>query len=61
MEVDWLDQQRNITQLLEFMVSRGQVAIAGRIGNDRLWDLAERAYPEVPVIPVDEALRIRNE
>ena len=31
---------RNVTQLLEFMVLRGEVAIAGRQGNDRLWDLA---------------------
>ncbi|HXL91485.1 MAG TPA: crosslink repair DNA glycosylase YcaQ family protein [Streptosporangiaceae bacterium] len=52
---------RNVTQLLEFMVSRGEVAIAGRKGNDRLWDLTERVYPDAPVIPVDEALRIRNE
>jgi uncharacterized protein YcaQ len=52
---------RNVTQLLEFMVVRGEVAITGRQGNDRLWDLAERVYPEVPVTPADEALRIRNE
>jgi uncharacterized protein len=52
---------RNVTQLLEFMVSRGEVAIAGRKGNDRLWDLAERLYPDAPVIPVNEALRIRNQ
>src|SRR6202453_5217552 len=42
---------RNVTQLLEFMVSRGEVAIAGRKGNDRLWDLTERVYPDAPVIP----------
>jgi uncharacterized protein YcaQ len=52
---------RNVTQLLEFMVLRGEVAIAGRRGRDRLWDLAARVYPDDPVIPVDEALRIRNE
>ena len=33
---------RNVTQLLEFMVGRGEVAIAGRRGGDRLWDLAAR-------------------
>lgn len=37
----WTDY-RNVTMLLEFMVSRGEVAIAGRRGADRLWDLAER-------------------
>jgi len=52
---------RNVAQLLEFMVLRGEVAIAGRRGGDRLWDLATRVYPDDPVIPADEALRIRNE
>jgi uncharacterized protein len=52
---------RNVTQLLEFMVLRGEVAIAGRRGGDRLWDLAERVYPDDPVVPADEARRIRNE
>ncbi|MGN9804392.1 hypothetical protein [Micromonospora sp. L32] len=36
---------RNVTQLLEFMVRRGEVAVAGRKGRDRLWDLAARVYP----------------
>jgi uncharacterized protein YcaQ len=52
---------RNVTQLLEFMVLRGEVAIAGRRGAERLWDLATRVYPDDPVVPVDEALRTRNE
>jgi hypothetical protein len=52
---------RNVTQLLEQMVRRGEVAIAGRLGRERLWDLAERVYPDDPVVPAEEALRIRNE
>jgi uncharacterized protein len=52
---------RNVTQMLEFMVGRGEVAIAGRKGRDRLWDLADRVYPDDLVLPMDEALRIRNE
>jgi uncharacterized protein len=52
---------RNVTQVLEFMVQRGDVAIAGRSGSDRLWDLAARVYPDDLVVPADEALRIRNE
>ncbi len=52
---------RNVTQLLEHMVLRGEVAIAGRRAGDRLWDLAARIYPDDPVVPRDEALRIRNE
>jgi len=52
---------RNVSQLLEFMVVRGEVAVAGRSGGDRLWDLAERVYPDDPVVPAQEARRIRNE
>jgi uncharacterized protein len=52
---------RNVTQLLEFMVLRGEVAIAGRRGGDRLWDLAARVYPDDPVVPAAEARRIRDQ
>jgi uncharacterized protein YcaQ len=52
---------RNVSQLLEFMVRRGEVAVAGRDGRERLWDLASRVYPEVPAVPADEALRARDE
>jgi hypothetical protein len=52
---------RNVTQLLESMVLRGEVAVAGRRGGDRLWDLAARVYPDEPAVPAGEALRIRNE
>jgi len=52
---------RNVTQMLEFMVLRGEVAVAGRRGGDRLWDLAARVYPDEPAVPADGALRIRNE
>jgi hypothetical protein len=52
---------KNITRMLEFLVARGEVAVAGRQGRDRLWDLAERVYPDDPVVPADGALRHRNE
>jgi uncharacterized protein len=51
---------KNITKLLDFMVARGEVAVAGRKGRERLWDLAERVYPDHPVVPVDEAVRERD-
>ncbi len=52
---------RNVNQMLEFLWSRGMVAVAGRDGKQRLWDLAERIYPTgVTPIPVEEALRIRD-
>jgi uncharacterized protein len=56
----WTDN-RNVIQLLGFMVLRGEVAVAGRKGRERLWDLATRVYPDDPVIPLDEARRVRNE
>jgi uncharacterized protein YcaQ len=56
----WNDN-RNVAMMLEFMVSRGEVATAGRRGRDRLWDLAARVYPDDAVVPVGEALRLRNE
>jgi uncharacterized protein len=56
----WTNNQ-NVTKLLDFMVASGQVAIAGRKGRERLWDLAARVYPDSPVVPTDEALRVRNE
>jgi uncharacterized protein YcaQ len=52
---------RNVTQLLEIMAGRGEVAVAGRSGRERLWDLAQRVYPDAPVPPLDEALRRRDE
>ncbi|WP_406053260.1 DNA glycosylase AlkZ-like family protein [Kribbella sp. NBC_00889] len=51
---------RNVSQMLEFMLQRGEVAIAGRDGRDRLWDLATRVYPDEPAIPIEEARRIRD-
>ncbi|HEY1669812.1 MAG TPA: crosslink repair DNA glycosylase YcaQ family protein [Trebonia sp.] len=51
---------KNVTRLLEFMVSRGEVAVAGRRGRERLWDLAERVYPDHSVLPPAEAERERN-
>ena len=54
--------KRNVTQMLEFLAMRGEVAIAGRAGRERLWDLPERVYPaDVTIPPVDDALRVRNE
>lgn len=51
---------KNITRLLEFMVSRGEVAVAGRKRRERLWDLAERVYPSQPPLPPAEAARERD-
>ena len=53
---------RNVTQMLEFLAVRGEIAIAGRSGRERLWDLPERVYPAKVEIPsVEEAERRKNE
>jgi hypothetical protein len=52
---------RNVTQMLELLARRGEVAITRRIGRERVWDLAERVYPANVAVPsVDEASRTRD-
>ena len=65
-EVSWQStgwtNARNVTQMLEFLAARGVVAVAGRRGKERLWDLPERIYPAgTTAVPIDEAWKIRNE
>ncbi|KQX05585.1 MULTISPECIES: DNA glycosylase AlkZ-like family protein [unclassified Leifsonia] len=53
---------RNVTQMLEYLVSRGEIAVSARRGRERIFDLAERVYPSGgETIPADEAISIRNE
>ena len=55
-------KNRNVTQMLEFLMMRGEIAIAGRVRRERLWDVAERVYPpDVHVPSAEEARQIRNE
>ncbi len=53
------DANRNVTMLLEALSTRGKVAIAGREGRDRLWDVADRVYPSLTPVPLEEARRER--
>jgi uncharacterized protein len=54
--------EKNVTRMLGFMEQRGEVAVAGRRqGRERVWDLAERVYPDDRVVPYVESLRIRKE
>jgi uncharacterized protein len=53
--------QRKMGLMLECLAARGQVAVVGRQGKQRLWDLAERWYPETETIPVPKALRLIEE
>jgi uncharacterized protein YcaQ len=65
-EVPWPStgwtNNRNVTQMLESLAARGEIAVAGRQGRQRLWDLAERVYPaDTRIVPAAEARRMRNE
>src|SRR2546430_3199173 len=53
---------RNVTQMLESLMMRGEIAIAERVGRERVWDLAERVYPADVVVPsIEDANRAKNE
>jgi uncharacterized protein YcaQ len=54
----WNDNGRNVSMMLETLARRGEIAIAGRSGNERLWDLAERRLPLAePRLPQREVAR----
>lgn len=53
---------RNVSQMLEFLWARGEVAVTRRDGNQRIWDLGSRVLPnETSTIPAAEAKRILAE
>ncbi len=53
------NNDRSRRMLLDLLVQRGEVATAGYAGRERLWDLADRVYPDVPVVPHREAVAVR--
>jgi uncharacterized protein YcaQ len=52
---------RKVTLMLELLEGRGVVAIVGRRGKQRVWDLAERWYPEAESISWPEARELLAE
>ena len=46
--------QRQMGLMLELLAARGEVAVVGRQGKQRVWDLAERWYPETETLPLAE-------
>jgi uncharacterized protein YcaQ len=52
---------RKMSLMLEVLAGRGEVAVVGRRGKQRVWDLAERWYPECEQITWGEAQRRREE
>ncbi|HJQ74195.1 MAG TPA: crosslink repair DNA glycosylase YcaQ family protein [Gaiellaceae bacterium] len=53
--------QRKMGLMLECLSARGEVAVVGRNGKQRVWDLAERWYPETETLTVPQARRLYEE
>ncbi len=52
---------RKMGLMLECLAARGDVAVVGRRGKQRVWDLAERWYPETETLPLPTARRLSAE
>jgi uncharacterized protein YcaQ len=52
---------RQMGLMLEILAAKGEVAVAGRRGKQRLWDLAERWYPETEIPSWDDAKALLDE
>ena len=57
---DWWGA-RKMGLMLEILAGRGQVAVVGRRGKQRVWDLAERWYPKTERVSWAEAERAFDE
>jgi hypothetical protein len=59
---------KNLSMMLERLWYQGKIAIVGRDGQERIWDIAERAYPVGDRLPpaevarrvLDRSLRLRG-
>src|SRR5919204_1085648 len=52
---------RYVGLMLQTLHVHGYIAIVGRRGGQRVWDLAERWYPETETVPLREAERVLAE
>ena len=48
---------RQVRLMLDILAARGEIAVAGRVGKQRLWDLGERVFPPGETLPWREAER----
>ena len=48
---------RHVRLMLDILAARGEIAVAGRVGKQRLWDLGERVFPETETLAWREAQR----
>ena len=52
---------RKVGEMLELLHARGIVAIVGRRNGQRLWDIAERWYPDTETVSIRDADRLLAE
>ena len=64
-DVPWVStgwtNNRNVTQMLECLHMSGELAVVAHAGRLRVWDLADRVFPDVAEVPAEEARYIRSE
>jgi len=46
---------RRVGLMVDILQARGHIAVAGRRSGHRLWDIAERWYPETETVPLAQA------
>ncbi len=52
---------RRVGLMMDILQARGHIAVAGRCGGHRLWDIAERWYPTTETLPIAQAERALQE
>jgi uncharacterized protein YcaQ len=57
----WWGTRAQMMWMLELLHRRGKIAVAGRQTGQRLWDLAERVWPESEAVPLAEARRVLDD
>ena len=48
---------RQVRLMFDILAARGEIAVVGRVGKLRLWDLPERVFPETETLPWRQAER----
>jgi len=57
----WWGTRAQLTWMLELLHLRGRIAVSGRLDGQRLWDLADRVWPETERVPLREARKLLAE
>jgi uncharacterized protein len=57
----WWGTRAQLSWMLELLHRRGRLAVVGRRDGQRLWDLAERWWPDAGTVPLREARRLLAE